>query len=45
MVNAEAVAGADVVLGHNAHYQHVVRDEDEPEMVIEHMGLELQPRQ
>ena len=44
MVNAEPVDGADIVLWYNAHFQHVVRDEDELNMPIEHMGLELQPR-
>ena len=44
MVNAQAIDGADVVLWYNAHYQHVVRDEDQLNMPMDHMGLELQPR-
>jgi primary-amine oxidase len=44
MVNGQAVDGANVVLWYKAHFQHVVRDEDEPNMLIEHVGLELQPR-
>lgn len=44
MVNGEAIDGADIVLWYNAHYQHVVRDEDELNMPVDHMGLELQPR-
>jgi primary-amine oxidase len=44
MVNAQAVDGADVVLWYNAHFAHVVRDEDQVNMPIEHVGLELQPR-
>jgi primary-amine oxidase len=44
MVNAEAVDGADVVLWYNAHFQHVVRDEDQLNMLIDYVGLELQPR-
>jgi len=44
MVNGQAVDGADVVLWYNAHFQHVVRDEDQLNMPIEHVGLELQPR-
>jgi primary-amine oxidase len=44
MVNGQAVDGANIVLWYKAHFQHVVRDEDEPNMAIEHVGLELQPR-
>jgi primary-amine oxidase len=44
MVNAQVVNGADVVLWYNAHYRHVVRDEDQLNMPIDYMGLELQPR-
>jgi primary-amine oxidase len=44
MVNAEAVDGADIVLWYNAHYQHVIRDEDQPDMLIDYMGFELRPR-
>ncbi|MGH6898930.1 MAG: hypothetical protein ACREJ5_20675 [Geminicoccaceae bacterium] len=44
MVNGQAIDGANIVLWYNAHFQHVVRDEDEPNMAVEHVGLELQPR-
>jgi primary-amine oxidase len=44
MVNGEAINGADVVLWYNAHFQHVVRDEDELNMPIEYIGLEIHPR-
>ena len=44
MVNGEEVDGADIVLWYNAHFEHVVRDEDELNMPAEHMGLELRPR-
>jgi primary-amine oxidase len=44
MVNAQPVDGADIVLWYNAHFQHVVRDEDQLNMPIEYMGLEFQPR-
>jgi primary-amine oxidase len=44
MVNGQAVDGANVVVWYNAHFEHVVRDEDEPNMPIEYVGLEFQPR-
>jgi primary-amine oxidase len=44
MVNAQPVDGADVVLWYNAHFEHVVRDEDQENMLIHHMSVELHPR-
>ena len=44
MVNAQPVDGADIVLWYTAHFQHVVRDEDQVNMPIEHIGLALEPR-
>ena len=44
MVDGQAVDGADLVLWYTAHYQHVVRDEDQVNMPIDHIGLVLHPR-
>jgi primary-amine oxidase len=44
MVNGQPADGADLVVWSTGHFQHVVRDEDETNMLIEFMGLELQPR-
>jgi Cu2+-containing amine oxidase len=32
------------LLWYNAHYEHVVRDENHLNMPIDYMGLELKPR-
>jgi primary-amine oxidase len=44
MVNAQPINGSDIVLWYNAHFLHHVRDEDQVNMLIDHMGLDLQPR-
>lgn len=44
MVDGQTVNGADMVLWYNAHFEHVVRDEDQVNMLIDYMGLELRPR-
>jgi primary-amine oxidase len=44
MVHAETIDGADIVLWYTAHFQHVVRDEDQVNMPLDYIGLELQPR-
>lgn len=38
------VDGADLVLWYVGHFQHVPRDEEEPNMLIEYQGVRLQPR-
>jgi primary-amine oxidase len=44
MVNGQAIDGSDIVLWYNAHFQHVVRDEDQVNMPIHYIGLDIQVR-
>jgi primary-amine oxidase len=44
MVNGQPIDGSDIVLWYNAHFEHVVGDEDQVNMLIHYMGLDVQMR-
>jgi primary-amine oxidase len=44
MLNGQNVDGADVVVWYVTRFMHVPREEDQPTMNMETMGLQIQPR-